>query len=113
MWTEDQEQYYILLDEVQMLKDFAEVLNSLLHIARQLEIDFVANLGSRRYYVQSAFRLPDREKEEQEKASLLNVNDSFKKLIIVKDIIKVQHDENGITTMSIFDFLLKENSLEL
>lgn len=80
---------------------------------RQLEIDFVANLGSRRYYVQSAFRLPDREKEEQEKASLLHVNDSFKKIIIVKDIIKVQHDENGITTMSIFDFLLKENSLEL
>lgn len=83
------------------------------HKKKQLEIDFVANLGSQRYYIQSAFRLPDREKEEQEKASLRNVNDSFKKIIIVKDIIKVTHDENGITTMSIFDFLLKENSLEL
>lgn len=78
-----------------------------------LEIDFVANLGSRRYYIQSAFSLPDREKEDQEKASLLQVHDSFKKIIIVKDVIKVQHDENGITTMSIFDFLLKDNSLEL
>ena len=83
------------------------------HKKKQLEIDFVANLGSQRYYIQSAFSLPDQEKEEQEKASLLNVNDSFKKIIIVKDIIKVTHDENGITTMSIFDFLLKENSLEL
>ncbi len=80
---------------------------------KQLEIDFVANLGSRRYYIQSAFSLPDKEKEEQEKASLLNVNDSFKKIIIVKDVVKVKHDDNGITTMSIFDFLLKENSLEL
>lgn len=80
---------------------------------KQLEIDFVANLGSRRYYIQSAFRMPDKEKEEQEKASLLNVNDSFKKIVIVKDVIKVKHDENGITTMSIYDFLLQENSLEL
>lgn len=80
---------------------------------KQLEIDFVANLGSRRYYIQSAFSLPDKEKEEKEKASLLNVNDSFKKIIIVKDVAKVKHDENGITTMSIFDFLLQENSLEL
>lgn len=80
---------------------------------KQLEIDFVANLGSRRYYIQSAFQLPDREKEAQEKASLLQVNDSFKKIIIVKDVVKVQHDENGIATMSIFDFLLKDNSLEL
>ncbi len=80
---------------------------------KQLEIDFVANLGSRRYYIQSAFSLPDKEKEEQEKASLLNVNDSFKKIIIVKDVVKVKHDEKGITTMSIYDFLLEENSLEL
>lgn len=80
---------------------------------KQLEIDFVANLGSRRYYIQSAFSIPDKEKEEQEKASLLNVNDSFKKIVIVKDVVKVKHDENGITTMSIYDFLLQENSLEL
>lgn len=79
----------------------------------QLEIDFVANLGSRRYYVQSALQLADAEKERQEKASFLKVRDSFKKIIVVKDIMNVQRDENGITTMSIYDFLLKDNSLEL
>lgn len=79
----------------------------------QLEIDFVANLGSRRYYMQSAFQIPDAEKERQEKASLLKVKDSFKKIVVVKDVTRVQRDESGITTMSIFDFLLKENSLEL
>ncbi|MCH5338534.1 MAG: ATP-binding protein [Acetatifactor sp.] len=80
---------------------------------KQLEVDFVANLGSRRYYIQSAFRLPDAEKEKQEKESLLNISDSFKKIIIVKDVMNVQHDQDGITTMSIYDFLLNENSLEM
>lgn len=79
----------------------------------QLEIDFVANLGSKRYYIQSAFSMPTEEKRIQEKASLINVNDSFKKIIVVKDVINVTRDEDGITTMSIYDFLLKENSLEL
>lgn len=79
----------------------------------QLEVDFVANLGSRRYYIQSALQIPDTEKEQQEKASLMKVNDSFKKIVIVKDVMNVQRDEAGITTMSIFDFLLKDNSLEL
>ncbi len=83
------------------------------HPSKKLEIDFVANLGSRRYYIQSAFSLPDSEKIEQEKASLKSVSDSFKKIIVVKDIINVRRDEDGITTMSIYDFLLKENSLEL
>jgi hypothetical protein len=78
-----------------------------------LEIDFIANLGSKRYYIQSAFRMPTEEKQMQEKASLINVNDSFKKIIVVKDVVNVTRDEDGITTMSIFDFLLKENSLEL
>ena len=79
----------------------------------QLEIDFVANLGSKRYYIQSAFSMPTEEKRIQEKASLVNINDSFKKIIVVKDIVNVTRDEDGITTMSIYDFLLKENSLEL
>ena len=79
----------------------------------QLEIDFVANLGSKRYYIQSAFGMQTEEKQAQEKASLINVNDSFKKIIIVKDVVNVTRDETGITTMSIYDFLLKENSLEL
>ncbi len=80
---------------------------------KQLEIDFVANLGSKRYYIQSAFSMPTEEKRIQEKASLVNINDSFKKIIIVKDVVNVTRDEDGITTMSIYDFLLKENSLEL
>lgn len=78
-----------------------------------LEIDFVANLGSKRYYIQSAFSMPTEEKRIQEKASLINIGDSFKKIIIVKDVVNVTRDEDGITTMSIYDFLLKENSLEL
>lgn len=78
-----------------------------------LEIDFIANLGSKRYYIQSAFSMPTEEKRLQEKASLVNVNDSFKKIILVKDVVNVTRDEDGITTMSIYDFLLKENSLEL
>ena len=79
---------------------------------KQLEIDFVANLGSRRYYVQSALSLPDAKKIRQEKASLVNVTDSFKKIIIVKDIMKLKRDEDGITTISIYDFLLDDKSLE-
>ena len=70
-------------------------------------------MGSKRYYIQSAFSLQNEEKREQEKASLVNVKDSFKKIIVVKDIVNVTRDENGITTMNIFDFLLNENSLEL
>ncbi len=78
-----------------------------------LEIDFIANFGSKRYYIQSAFSMPTEEKRIQEKASLINIGDSFKKIIIVKDVVNVTRDEDGITTMSIYDFLLKENSLEL
>ncbi len=79
----------------------------------QLEIDFIATLGNKKYYIQSAFSLPDADKVKQEKASLLNVNDSFKKIIIVKDIIKPQRDENGIVTINLYVFLLNENSLDL
>lgn len=78
----------------------------------QLEIDFIATLGSNKFYLQSAFSLPNEEKIKQEKASLLNVNDSFKKIIIVKDITKPQRDENGIVTINLYDFLLNENSLD-
>ncbi len=82
-------------------------------IRKALEIDFVANLGSQRYYIQSVLSMPTPEKQIQEKTSLINVADSFKKIIIVKDIVNVKRDENGIVTMSIYDFLLKENSLDL
>ena len=80
---------------------------------KQLEIDFVANKGSKRYYIQSAFSLPDDEKRAQEKASLIHVHDSFKKIIIVKDVIRPWHDDDGILTMSIYDFLLNEHSLDI
>ena len=79
----------------------------------QLEIDFVANKGSKRYYIQSAYSMPDAEKMKQEKASLTSVSDSFTKIIIVKDIVKVRHDEDGITIMNIYDFLLSDSSLDL
>lgn len=82
-------------------------------IKKQLEIDFIANKGSKRYYIQSAYSIPDTEKMKQEKASLINVADSFKKIIIVKDVINVRHDEDGITIMSAYDFLLMDNSLDL
>lgn len=79
---------------------------------RQLEIDFVANLGSRRYYIQSAYAIPDREKMEQEQAPLIKVPDSFKKIIVVYSHSPLWRNEQGVTIMSIFDFLLDENSLD-
>ena len=82
-------------------------------IRTQLEIDFIATMGSKKYYLQSAFRLSDEAKINQEKASLLNVNDSFKKLIIVNDMLNVRRDDDGITTINVYDFLLDENSLDL
>ncbi|MBR6267137.1 MAG: ATP-binding protein [Selenomonadaceae bacterium] len=81
-------------------------------LTKHLEIDFVANLGSKRYYIQSAYQLPDAEKVKQEKASLLSTRDSFKKIIIVKDVIKPFHDNDGILTIGLFDFLQNANSLE-
>lgn len=81
-------------------------------LTKHLEIDFVANLGSRRIYIQSAFQMPNAEKIKQEKASLLAIKDSFKKIIIVKDVIKPFQDENGILTIGLFDFLQNSNSLE-
>ena len=79
----------------------------------QLEIDFIATLGSRKYYIQSAFSLPDAEKIKQEKTPLLNVGDSFKKIIIVHDTLNIRRDDDGITTMNIYDFLLNEHSLDM
>ena len=79
---------------------------------KQLEIDFVAHSGSRRYYIQAVYRLYPEEKETQEKNSLLNVHDAFKKIIITGDVRKIQRDQNGIVVMSIYDFLLDPNSLE-
>lgn len=81
------------------------------HFYKQLEVDFVANKGNNKIYIQSAFSISTNEKKEQEERSLLKINDSFKKIIIVKDYIKRTRDDNGIIIMSIFDFLLDPDSL--
>lgn len=80
---------------------------------RQLEVDFVVNQADKRYYIQSAFALPDQEKIDQEQASLLRIPDSFKKIIVVSGDTPVWRNEEGITFMGIFDFLLNEDSLEI
>lgn len=79
----------------------------------QLEIDFVANKGSQRFYIQSALNISEEEKREQEIKSLLRVSDSFKKIVIVKDDIIPWHDDNGILYLGIEQFLLEENSIML
>ena len=79
---------------------------------KQLEIDFVANKGNNKIYIQSTLDMKTKEKVEQEQKSLLNVNDFFKKIIIVGDNINKSRYENGIILMSIYDFLLEPNSLE-
>lgn len=77
----------------------------------QYEVDFVCNQGNKRIYVQSAYEIKDNQKENQERKSLTNITDSFKKIIIVGDVSKPRMDDNGIITMGIYYFLLNEDSL--
>ncbi len=77
----------------------------------QREIDFIANKGSRKYYIQSAYSIPSEEKREQELASLLKISDSFKKIVVVGDEIMPYTDDNGIYFTGLFDFLLKDEWL--
>lgn len=77
------------------------------------EVDFVANKGSQRYYIQSAFAIPDEEKRKQETASLNNIGDSFRKIVVVRENIVPWHDENGILYVGIEDFLLDERAIEM
>jgi len=79
---------------------------------KQLEIDFVCNQMSRRYYIQSALTLPDEQKTEQEEIPLKKINDSFKKIIITKDVVTTHYTENGILMVNLFDFLLKPDVME-
>ena len=79
---------------------------------QRLEIDFVVNNGADRLYIQSAYHMPSLEKEEQERRPLLGIGDNFRKMIVVGDPIKTSIDDNGIVTMSIFDFLLNKRSTE-
>ncbi len=82
-------------------------------VRKRLEVDFVCNKGNKRYYVQSAFSIPDREKMEQEQNALVHIDDSFKKIIVVRDSIKLWRNEKGIVIMGIMDFLLNQESLDL
>jgi hypothetical protein len=75
-------------------------------VRKNLEVDFVANLGSKRLYIQSALHLPDEQKESQEKRPLIEIPDSFEKIVLVRDVVKPTYDNYGILTMSIYDFLL-------
>ncbi len=78
---------------------------------KQFEVDFIATKGSEKYYIQSAFSISNTDKLQQEQNSLININDSFKKIIVVRDNIKVRRNDYGIVTMGICNFLLDENSL--
>ena len=82
-------------------------------VRKQLEVDFICNKGSKRYYIQSAFAIPDETKMQQEANSLRRIDDSFKKIIVVKDTPAPWYTEEGILVISIYDFLLNEDSLDL
>ena len=82
-------------------------------IRKQLEIDFVCNKGDKRYYIQSAFAMPDERKMQQEQRPLIHTGDGFKKIIITKDALAPLYNEKGVLVMSVFDFLLNPDSLEL
>ena len=82
-------------------------------VRKQLAVDFVVNQFNKRYYIQSAFALSDREKFEQEQAPLVKIPDSFKKIVVVGNNTPIWRNEEGITFMGIYDFLLNENSLDL
>lgn len=82
-------------------------------IRKQSEVDFVCNKGSKRFYIQSAYALPDKEKMEQEQRSLVNTGDGFKKIIITKDAVAPLYNEEGILVMSVYDFLLNPDSMEI
>lgn len=82
-------------------------------IRTQLEIDFVANKGSKRYYIQSAFSIADEDKRKQEINSLIRVPDSFKKIVVVRDDIIPWHDEQGILYVGIEQFLLEESAIDI
>ena len=81
-------------------------------VRKQLEVDFVCNSGSCRYYIQSAYSIPDEQKRRQEIRPFRKIDDSFKKILITRDIVKAHYDDNGILTLNIFDFLLDPTAIE-
>ena len=90
-----------------------EVIENRKRSYKQLEIDFIANKGRDKYYIQSAYNIDDKDKKKQEIQSLLNIRDSFKKFVIVYDHFLKWQDDNGIIYMSIYDFILNEDSLKV
>ena len=81
-------------------------------VRKQLEVDFVANSGGKRYYIQSALELPTAEKWRQEEQSLINISDSFKKIIIQRSPVEPWYNNNGVLCMGVEDFLLHSDSLD-
>lgn len=79
---------------------------------KQLEVDFVCNMGSVRYYIQSAYSIPDEEKLIQETRPFRKIDDSFKKIVITRDVVPKHYNEHGILTLNIYDFLLEPSSIE-
>ena len=82
-------------------------------VRKALEVDFVCNLGSARYYIQSAYSLPDEAKRNQEIRPFRKIDDSFKKIVVTKDIVPMHYDENGILTVNIYEFLLNPGSINM
>jgi predicted AAA+ superfamily ATPase len=82
-------------------------------VKKHLEVDFICNKGSKRYYIQSAYMLGTTEKKEQEIRPFLRINDSFKKIVITSDTPKPFYSEEGILMMNVYDFLLNSDSLDL
>ncbi len=83
-----------------------------IYAKKPLEVDFVATLGSRRFYIQSALILTDEKKAESEKRSLKCIEDSFTKVVVTRNGIHPYRDEDGIAVIDLFDFLMEEDSLE-
>lgn len=81
-------------------------------IRKQLEVDFICNLCSARYYIQSAYSIPEEDKLNQEIRPFRKIDDSFKKIVVTKDLVPAHYDENGFFTINIYDFLLNPKSLE-
>ena len=76
-------------------------------------MDFVCNKGSKRYYIQSAYALPDAEKMKQEQRPLINTGDGFKKIIITKDAVAPLYNDEGVLMMNVYDFLLNQDSMDI
>ena len=93
--------------------EFREKTKSGKDIRKQVEIDFVANQGSKRYYIQFAYNIPNEEKREQETRPFEKTNDSFKKIVVVEKSIKPRRDDKGYVMIGIKEFLLNNDSLDI